>query len=365
MPYAPIWHSNMLPECMTPFPEIETGASIPYSPRRISFTNIAFQNHQALMAEPEELINLNCILGENPLWNPNDQCIYWEDIEGKKVHRLDPATKQHVELYDESKSEDGQKVGGFTFQANGDLLLFRERDFALLKPHGDVVVVEKSVEEVARCRENGLARFNDVSADPLGRVLAGSIGEDATKGGLYLVDLDGSVTTLWQGTQISNGMGFVGPEWETMYWTDSTRSTIFRFPFDPKTGEIGGRPYHDDGSVNDDFVFYRAPELEGTTDGLTVDKDGNVWSARWDGNAIVKIGPDGSRIEDETIDIPVRNVTSLCFGGANLDEFFVTTARVNPDEQEVSLARDVDGALYRVPAGTSGPAEFQSRILID
>jgi len=224
--------------------------------------------------------------------------------------------------------------------------------------------VEKSVEEVARRREQGLARFNDVSADPLGRVLAGSIGEDASKGGLYLVDLDGSVTPLWQGTQISNGMGFVGPNWETMYWTDSTRSTIFRFPFDPQTGEIGGRPYKADGSVDEDFVFYRAPEIEGTTDGMTVDVAGNVWSARWDGNAIVKIGPDGVRIPEGTVEIPVRNVTSLCFGGPELNEFYITTARVNPEEQEVSLARDVDGALYRIAAGTSGPAEFQSRILL-
>ncbi len=317
------------------------------------------------MAELEELINLNCILGENPLWNASDQCVYWEDIDGKKVHRLDPATRQHVVLYDESRIDDGQKVGGFTFQANGDLLLFRERDFALLKPHGEVVPVENSVEEVARCREGGLERFNDVCADPLGRVLAGSIGVNEEKGGLYLVDLDGSVTPLWQGTQISNGMGFVRPDWVTFYWTDSTRSAIFRFPFNPTTGEIGGRPYHEDGSVNEDFVFYRAPEAEGTTDGMVVDDGGNVWSARWDGNAIVKIGPDGNRIEDATIEIPVRNVTSLCFGGANLDEFYITTARLNPDEQEISLARDVDGALYRIAAGTSGPAEFQSRILLD
>lgn len=316
------------------------------------------------MAELEELINLNCILGENPLWNPNDGCIYWEDIEGKKVHRLDSVTGQHVVLYDESKLDEGQKVGGFTFQANCDLLLFRERDFALLKPHGDVVVVEKSIEEVARCREGGLERFNDVIADPLGRVLAGSIGVDATKGGLYLVDLDGSVTPLWQGTQISNGMGFAPPDWETFYWTDSTLSTIFRFPFDPATGEIGGRPYHEDGRVNEDFVFYRAPKVEGTTDGLTIDKNGNIWSARWDGNAIVKIEPNGEKVEDATIAIPVRNVTSLCFGGAKLDRFYITPARLNHDEQEISLARDVDGSLYRIAAGTSGPPEFQSRILM-
>ncbi|MFT5028693.1 MAG: sugar lactone lactonase YvrE [Candidatus Binatia bacterium] len=317
------------------------------------------------MAELEELINLNCILGENPLWNANDSCIYWEDIEGRKVHRLDPTTGQHVVLYDESKVEDGQKVGGFTFQANGDLLLFRERDFALLKPHGDVEVVKKSVGEVARCMEGGLERFNDVIADPLGRVLAGSIGVDATKGGLYLVDLDGSVTPLWQGTQISNGMGFAPPDWGTFYWTDSTQSTIFSFPFNVETGEIGGRPYHDDGRVNDDYVFYRAPKVEGTTDGMTIDKDGNIWSARWDGNAIVKIDPSGEKVEDATIAIPVRNVTSLCFGGAELDQFYITTARLDHDEQEISLARDVDGSLYRIAAGTSGPAEFQSRILID
>ena len=83
------------------------------------------------------LINRHCELGENPLWNTADQCLYWEDITGGKIHRLNPATGEHRELYH------GERVGGFTFQANGDLLLFRVDDIVSLKPDGRVEPLRK------------------------------------------------------------------------------------------------------------------------------------------------------------------------------------------------------------------------------
>ena len=189
-----------------------------------------------------------------------------------------------------------------------------------------------------------MERFNDVMADPEGRVYAGTIGKTTESGGLYRVDLDGTITQLWSGTRISNGMGF-SPDLQTFYWTCSTSKKIFKFPYNRETGEIGERS-----------LFYEANEEEGITDGMTVDVNGTIWSARWDGSAVIHHDVDGKVIGK--IGLPVGKVTSLCFGGPDLDQFFITTAG------GAEGADTADGTLYQTNAGTTGPAEFRSKICL-
>ena len=276
------------------------------------------------------LLNEHCALGENPLWNPADGSLYWTDITGGKVHRVHLASGRHEIIYR------GEPVGGFTFQENGGLLLFRVHDFARLPEDGRVEVLREFTDD-------GSARFNDVIADPEGRVFAGTIGRTETSGGLYRVDRDGEVTLLFRGTGVSNGMGF-SPDLRTFYWTCSTRRRMLAFDYDRASGALSG-----------ERVFYQANDAEGIPDGMTVDSDGNVWSARWDGFAVVKHAPDGRVLE--RIPFPVAKVSSLCFGGPALDEFFVTTAG------GVAGSDSADGAVYRWRVGASGVAEFRSRIL--
>ncbi|MEQ1850074.1 MAG: SMP-30/gluconolactonase/LRE family protein [Chthoniobacteraceae bacterium] len=275
------------------------------------------------------LINDHCELGENPLWRPEDGCLYWTDITGGKVHRFHLATKEHRVIYS------GETVGGFTFQKDGNLLLFRVRDIAVLRKDGRVAVARAFSDE-------GMERFNDVIADPEGRVFAGTIGTTATSGGLYRVDRDGAITLLFRGTGCSNGMGF-SPDLKTFYWTCSTRRRIYAFDYKRETGTLSG-----------ERVIYEAGADEGIPDGLTVDANGHLWSARWDGFAVVHHAPDGSVIEK--FPFPVAKVSSLCLGGPDLGQFFVTTAggkAGDPGE---------DGAVYQWSAGVRGRAEFQSRI---
>ncbi|MEQ1859493.1 MAG: SMP-30/gluconolactonase/LRE family protein [Chthoniobacteraceae bacterium] len=277
------------------------------------------------------LINDHCRLAENPLWNAADGALYWTDIDGGTVHRFHLASAKHEVIYR------GVTVGGFTFQADGALLLFRVNDIALLRADG-------SVEVLRTISDEGTARFNDVIADPEGRVFAGSIGRSETSGGLVRVDRDGSITLLFRGTGVSNGMGF-SPDSRTFYWTCSTRRRIFAFDYDRATGGLSG-----------ERVFYQANDDEGIPDGMTVDRDGHVWSARWDGFAVVHHALDGSVVERFTF--PVAKVSSLCFGGPALDEFFITTAGGVPGNDTA------DGSIYRWRAGVSGAPEFQSRIAL-
>lgn len=275
------------------------------------------------------LINEHCELGENPLWNAGEGSLYWTDITGGRIHRLHLASGGHAVIYR------GATVGGFTFQAAGGLLLFRVNDVALLHPDGRVEVLRT-------IPDTGTERFNDVIADPEGRVFAGTIGATPASGGLLRVDPDGTITRLFRGTGCSNGMGF-SPDLATFYWTCSTRRRIYAFDYDRACGGLSG-----------ERVLHQADEHEGIPDGMTVDAEGHIWSARWDGFAVVHHAPDGQVLG--TFRFPVAKVSSLCFGGPDLDEFFVTTAGGVPGGDTA------DGTVYRWKAGARGRPEFESRI---
>lgn len=256
--------------------------------------------------------------------------LYWTDIPAGRLFRLDPAGGTSECFYD------GGVVGGFTLQADGRLLLFGANEVRLLDPDGggERVLIEGI--------DDDMERFNDVIADPAGRVFAGTFGRGRETGGLYRLDGDGSIRCLWKGTRVSNGMAFT-PDGGGFYWTDSTARTIFRFDYDRRGGELSNRR-----------TFLALPAEEKTPDGMTVDEGGNVWSARWDGGALFRYDADG--VEIERIAFPVAKVSSVVFGGAGLDELYVTTAGGEPG------AETADGTLYRLRAGARGRAEFRSRI---
>lgn len=277
------------------------------------------------------LVNEHCHTGENPFWIA-DGTVWWTDIPAGKIYRYDVRSGTHETVYDQRV-----QVGGFTRQADGNWLLFRESDFATLSPDGKVTVVKAYTDD-------GMSRFNDVQADLKGRVFAGTIGKTSESGGLYRVDCDGTVTKLFAGTGCSNGMGFT-PDGQHMYWTDSTAKRIYRFRYQRVTGNLTDRE-----------LFYEATKDEGTPDGMAVDANGEVWSARWGGHAIVHHGTDG-KVKDK-IEMPVATVSSCFFGGPLLSTLFVTTADGKPGKDTA------DGTLYSIEMPVCGLPEPVSRILL-
>lgn len=267
-----------------------------------------------------------CELGENPLWDAQKQCVYWTDITAGKIYCLEIPTGRLRIIYE------GEPVGGFTIQENGDLLLFRVSDLALLHSNGETTALRQFSDE-------GMERFNDVIADPEGRVFAGTIGKHPHCG-LYRVDLNGKITKLFSGTGCSNGMGF-SPDLKTFYWTCSTTRQIFQFDYKQSTGEITNRR-----------LFHKT--TGDVPDGLTVDSEGCVWSARWGGFSVVRHAPDGNPIE--RIEFPAKNVTSVSFGGENLNQLFVTSAK----RDSVHLPHA--GALFQTSVGAKGKLGFRSKI---
>ncbi|MFN4244007.1 MAG: SMP-30/gluconolactonase/LRE family protein [Tepidisphaerales bacterium] len=276
----------------------------------------------------------HCTCGEGPLYDPARNCVFWTDIDTGRLFRIDCDTHAHRQIYT------GDPVGGFTLQTDGRLLLFRVRDIALLDPDSG------SVQKVMDFHDDGSVRFNDTSAGPDGACYAGTIGKTATSGGLFKLTPDRQLSLLFRGTGCANGMGW-SPDRRTMYWTCSTRNTIFAYDFDPDAGTLANeRVFH---QVHDRKAF-------GTCDGLTVAADGTVFSARWDGHGIYTYAPDGTPLQ--FIRLPVAKVTSMCFAGRDLRDLYITTAGRN--ESPDGLA----GALFRVRVPQTGQLDFRSRIAV-
>ena len=282
------------------------------------------------MTSLEAVANYQCEVGENPLWDEREGRLYWADIDTARLFRVDHASGEH-----ECFHRGPDKIGAFTFQDDGSLLLFEVDRIALLAKDGTRRVLAEHI-------DRDMKRFNDAIADPEGRVFVGSIGQTDDSGGLYRVDRDGSVEPMWKGTGCANGMGF-SPDLQHFYWTCSTTFLIYVADYQRESGALTNRR-----------IFHRAPREQGIPDGMAVDRAGHVWSARWDGSTLLRLDPSGNVVE--RAEFPVTRVSSAAFGGPALDTLYVTTAGGrwgdSPD----------DGTLYRFKVPVPGTVEFRSRV---
>ena len=291
-----------------------------------------------MVVEPEMIADYPCVTGEGPLWHPAERRLYWVDIPPGHLYRYDPASGHHERCYDTG----GEAIGGFTVQADGALLLLMARGAARRWHDGEVTTLWDSIpgEEATR--------FNDVIADPEGRVFGGTMSTPERPGRQYRIDPDGSYTVVIPEVGTPNGMGFT-PDGKSVYFTDTHTHLIQRFAYDRASGEIA-----------DPQTFASVPfeAAEGGPDGMTVDAAGDVWSARWDGGCLVHYRPDGTEVQ--RIPFPVRKVSSITFGGEDYTDMYVTTAggQLRPGDGAHA------GALYRLRLGVRGVPEFVSRILL-
>ncbi|MCE5237552.1 SMP-30/gluconolactonase/LRE family protein [bacterium] len=281
----------------------------------------------------ELIADYACHTGEGPLWHPLQKRLYWVDIPAGRLFRYDPATGE-----DEQCLEADEAIGGFTVQANGDLLLFMARGAVRTWRDG---FRDTIIEEIPAERNS---RFNDVIADPRGRVFCGTMAGPDKPGTLYRLDVDGTLKVILEGLGCPNGMGFTGDR-KRMYFTDSGAHTIWLFDYDEATGEITNqRP----------FAVLTAEE--GFPDGMTVDAEDHVWSARWDGGCAVRYSPDGQVVQ--RFDFPAPKVSSVTFGGADYRDLYVTTAGGSSKSSDGTEA----GALFRLAGAGRGREEFYSRV---
>jgi sugar lactone lactonase YvrE len=281
---------------------------------------------------PQMIADYACNTGENPLWHPIEQMLYWTDIPAGRLFRFNPATGEHSNIYE------GRQVGGFTFQSDGGLLLFMDR--GTVAHWQDGILTEK-----LPFISNELAsRFNDVFADPIGRVFCGTMSSEQGNGRLYRLDTDGSLHLLLENMGCSNGMA-ISRDHKAFFYTDSFAREIYRFDYDAGSGQISNQT-----------VFSHFREADGLPDGATLDAEGHLWSALWDGGSIVRLDERG-RVA-ERFSLPVPRVTSLTFGGQDLRDIYVTTAGGENKRVHGPLA----GALFRFSNLYRGLPEYFSKI---
>lgn len=284
--------------------------------------------------QPELIADYQCVVGEGPLWHPTEKRVYWTDIPTGRMFRYDPATGAHEQFYQ------GEVVGGFTIQADGALLLFMARGAVKIWRDGALTtVIEELPLELA-------SRFNDVIADPVGRVYCGTMPTKECPGRLYRLDTDGSISLLLEGIGCSNGLGFT-PDRKGMYYTDTPKKEIYLFDYDAETG-----------AITNQRVAILTPEGEGGPDGMTVDAEGFVWTAKWGGSCMVRYAPDGT--EERRVTFPAKKVSCVTFGGDDYTDMYVTTAGGDNKEEDGPGA----GALFRVRLGIRGVPEFPSRVCL-
>ena len=292
------------------------------------------------MAIEAEIVARNRdIVGENPLWNPDDRRLYWTDNRSQRVHRLDPATGA-VE-----RAVEGHSFYAFTLQADGSLLLFMDRTrVGAAQAGGPVRLV---VDGLPRERE---ARFNDIVADRSGRVVAGVIPPEGGTGSLYSVGPDGSAAALASGLEMPNGMAFSSDD-RLLYVAETRGRRISLFDYDLDSGTVSNRRV---------FVDLSG-EQGGSPDGITLDADGCLWVALAGGWSVVRYGPAGAEIT--RVEFPARKITSIGFGDSDLSTAYVTSSsRQSTPGEEIGPE---GGALFAFRPGVAGVPEHRSRVSVE
>jgi sugar lactone lactonase YvrE len=285
------------------------------------------------MSSVEVALATNAAVGECPLWEPHEQRLYWVDIEGREIHRFDPASGR-----DEHRVVPGRP---------GSLVWTGEPRRFLVGMETGLVWFDWESGETTPWLELEPAgtgnRMNDGRTDPAGRYWVGSMYERPADrrftGMLHRVASDGAATTVRTQIGVSNALAFDADR-SRMYFADTLRDTVWRFDYDLDSGEA----HHETAFV--DFT-----NLPGGPDGACVDADGCLWVAAVYGWAVLRFTPDGRL--DRTIELPVQAPTMPAFGGPDLTTMFITSIGSGASREMVDS--DVPpGSLLAVDAGVAG-----------
>jgi D-xylonolactonase len=281
---------------------------------------------------PECVLRYTATVGESPLWHAREKRLYWIDIQKRKLHRFNPSTGRN-----ESFSLP-EIVTSFTFRKGGGLLLTLKKRFAFFDPATGELEQIGSVD--ARLPNN---RFNDGKCDPNGNFWTGTMNSVKWKspsGHLFRIDPERTIRTMRSRVVCSNGCGW-SPDGKTFYHTESFRYAIYAYDFNWRRGTLSRRR-----------VFAGVdPKSGGFPDGMTVDRDGFVWSCMVGPGQIWRYDPAGKVVK--VLSLPVPRATDCTFGGAKLDTLFITTARETMSPAQLKRF-PLSGSLFACKPGVRG-----------
>ena len=268
----------------------------------------------------EQVTGVETYHGEGPVWSGRWGGLRWVDMLAGDVLSLGPdgtVERRHV----------GAVAAAVRPRAGGGAVIGIERGFALEEADG-------TIRDLGEVWTDASIRMNEGGCDPDGRFYCGSMAYDKRPGAasLWRLDPDGSVHVVLRGVTVSNGLDW-SPDGALAYYNDTDTHRISVFEYEREAGLTGRRTF---------------AEVDGRPDGLTVDAEGGVWTALSDRGVVQRFTPDGAL--DAVLDVPTRKVTACAFGGAGLDELYITTSRENLPPGEDPRA----GALFRAVPGVAG-----------
>lgn len=282
----------------------------------------------------ELLLDAHAIVGEGPIWDDEQQLLYWVDIMANTLFTYTPTTG-------ESRAFDvGQHVGTVVPRTSGGVMLAVYDGFAAF----DLATQQLSL---INNPESHLPnnRFNDGKCDPAGRFWAGTMAyeDQTTQGSLYRLDPDLTVHKMLDNLAISNGIVW-SLDQRTMYFVDSFAYDVKAFDYDLATGDItNGRP------------VIHIPREMGIADGMTIDTEGMLWVAHFGGSRVCRWHPGTGEIL-QTIHLPVSQVTACAFGGPELDTLYITSAAIGLSDEALQQEPHAGGLFVAKPGQRGLPA---------
>jgi sugar lactone lactonase YvrE len=286
--------------------------------------------------EVESVLDARATLGEGALWDAASQRLLWVDILGKRVGLFDPQAQENIMLQLDTF------VGTVVPTAGGGLMVAVREGFARL----DRATGMLSRLDRPPGHDPSVVRFNDGKCDPFGRFWAGTmaVDEGPGRGALYCLNPDGRIRRMLEPVSISNGIAW-SLDRRRMYYIDTLARSVVVFDYDFDTGEISNQR-----------LAFEVPEKLGYPDGMTIDADGMLWIALWDGWAVSRWHPGSGRLL-ATVSLPVSRVTSCAFGGPDLTTLYITSARVGLSSAELER-QPLAGGLFSLRTETTGLRAF-------
>lgn len=270
------------------------------------------------------IVSCQNILGESPIWDQRRNSLFWLDIDKGLIHFYEPESK-HIETY-----LVGEKVGCIAMHEGDGFILATESGLSYWNPESG-----STIEFLPVKHSDKESLFNDGKVDPLGRFWIGSKGPKGSSK-LWILQ-ENNLNVKISGLTISNGLDW-SVDQGVFYHTDSGDNAIYRYDIDLQTTTLSNRQ-----------IFFQPKK--GTPDGLTIDSDGNIWTAIWDGWQVLQLNPDGEVLSE--ISVPVQRPTSITFGGQDLRQLFITSASEGLTESE-RLEQPYAGDLFVIEPGVTG-----------
>jgi sugar lactone lactonase YvrE len=277
----------------------------------------------------ELAVELDCDLGEGPFWDDAKQELYFVDITNKQIKIFSPSDSSVRTI------QFSQEVSAVFLDQNSELTVAARDGVFAASQDGTLKTLLAPIEP-----EDTSIRTNDAKCDITGRMWVGTMAFDFTPGVAALFSLDSKgLKEVVPVLTIANGMGWSRDQ-KSMYFIDSPTGRVDIFDCDLQSGELKNRR-----------PFITFDVTGGIPDGLTTDEDGGIWVAFFGGGEVRRFDPSGELTH--VVTLPVKQVTSCCFGGKDMSELFITTARYAMNSE--SLAREpLAGSLFKLSTTFKG-----------